>query len=127
MPKGGMPNQKFLDEFYAFLLQDIDTPKALARVWDLLKDDSVSPADKRASLIEADKILGLGLNDPRVAAKLAVVEEADLPEEVQNLLDQRSLARLAKNYAQADELRIKIEALGYELTDAPEGQKVTKK
>ncbi len=127
MPKGGTANAAFMDEFYAPLLQDIDTPKALARVWDLLKDDTVSPADKRASLVEADNILGFGLNEPRTAAKLAVVEEADLPEEVQNLLDQRSLARLAKNYSQADELRIKIEALGYELTDAAGGQKITKK
>lgn len=125
--KGGVVNAKFIDEFYAGLLQDIDTPKALARVWDLVKDESVTSADKRASLIEADKILGFGLNDPRVAAKLAVVEESDLPEEVQNLLDQRALARLAKNYAQADELRIQIEALGYELTDAAGGQQVTKK
>jgi cysteinyl-tRNA synthetase len=125
-PKG-TADQKFLDEFYGFMLQDLDTPKALARVWNLVKDDSVAPEEKRASLIEADKILGLGLNEPRTAAKLAVVEESDLPEEVQQLLDERSLARLAKNYQRADELRIQIEGLGYELTDLPEGQKVTKK
>ncbi len=127
MPKKGVVNQKFLDEFYGFILQDLDTPKALARVWDLLKDDTVAPADKRASLAEADKILGLGIADERATAKLSVIEEADLPEEVQNLLDERSLARIAKNYIRADELRIKIEGLGYALKDTAEGQQVTKK
>ena len=123
----GTANQKFLDEFYGFMVQDLDTPKALARVWDLLKETELTPADKRASLLEADTILGLGLNDERTSAKLAVLEESDLPEEVQQLLDERALARLAKNYQRADELRIKIESLGYDLTDAAEGQKVTKK
>ncbi len=127
MPKGGAADKKFLDEFYGFILQDLDTPKALARVWDLLKDDSVSPADKRASLIEADKILGLGIADERARTKLAVIEEVDLPEDVQTLLDERTLARIARNYSRADELRIQIEALGYDLTDTAQGQQVTKK
>lgn len=127
MPKKGVVDKKFLEEFYGFILQDLDTPKALARVWDLVKDTTVPPADKRASLAEADKILGLGIADERVTTKLAVIEEAGLPEEVQHLLDERVMARIAKNYARADELRIQIEGRGYELTDTPEGQKVTKK
>jgi cysteinyl-tRNA synthetase len=127
MPKGGKADTKFLDEFYGFILQDLDTPKALARVWDLLKDESVAPADKRASIAEADKILGLGIADERITTKLPVIEESDLPEDVQHLLDERTMARIAKNYARADELRIQIEGLGYELTDTAEGQKVTRK
>lgn len=125
--KGGLPDEKFMTAFYAAVTNDLDTPKALALIWDLLKDDSVLPADKRASLVEADEIWGLGLNDPRTAAKLSVVAEADLPTEVQKLLDERTLSRIAKNYQRSDELRIQIEAKGYELKDTPEGQKVTKK
>ena len=127
LPKGGKPNAQFLQDFYAASNDDLNTTQALARVWDMVRDESVSPKDKRASLLEADKILGLGLSEPQVAAKLAVIEEADLPEEVQKLLDDRTMARIAKNYARADELRIQIEALGYELKDTAEGQKVTKK
>ena len=127
MPKGGVADKTFLDEFYGFVLQDLDIPKALARVWDLLKDTTVSPADKRASLVEADNILGLGIADEQTATKLSVVEESDLPEEVQHLLDERTMARIAKNYQRSDELRIKIEGLGYDLTDTNKGQQVTKK
>jgi cysteinyl-tRNA synthetase len=127
MPKNGKADKKFLDEFYGFILQDLDTPKALARVWDLVKDASVAPADKRASIIEADKILGLGITEERITTKLPVVEEDSLPEEVQTLLDERTMARIAKNYQRADELRTKIEAKGYELTDTADGQQVAKK
>jgi len=121
------PDKKFLEDFYAAMGNDLDTPKALAHVWDLIKDDAVSPASKRASLMEADKIFGFGLNDPRVSTKLSVLEQTDLPEEVQQLLDERSAARIAQNYGRADELRIYIEGMGYELKDTPEGQKVNKK
>jgi cysteinyl-tRNA synthetase len=126
-PKGNNVNQKFIDDFYTAVLNDLDTPKALALVWDLVKDTSVPASEKRASLVEADRILGLGLNDARAIAKLTVVKESDLPEEVQFMLDERNLARIAKNYQRSDELRIQIEAGGYELTDTAKGQQVTKK
>ena len=127
MPKGGKADEAFLKDFYAALANDLDTPKALARVWDLMKDDSVSPANKRASLVEADKVLGLGLNDERVATKLAVVKQTDLPAEVQSLITEREAAREAKDFTKADDLRTKIESLGFDIKDTPEGQKVTKK
>jgi cysteinyl-tRNA synthetase len=127
LPKGGVANAEFLKDFYNAIANDLDTPKALARVWDFVKDDSIAPADKRASLLEADKILGFGLGTKGAEAKLVVLEESDLPEEVQTLLDERNLARIAKNYQRSDELRIQIEGLGYDLTDTVEGQKITKK
>ena len=49
-----------MKEFYAAIANDLDTPRALALVWELVKDSSVSPATKRASLLMADKILALG-------------------------------------------------------------------
>lgn len=127
MPKGGVADEVFIKDFYGALANDLDTPKALARMWDLMKDDIVAPADKRASLIEADKVLGLGLNDERTAAKLAVIEQTDLPEEIQKLMADREAARLGKDFTKADELRTQIESLGFDIQDTPEGQKVTKK
>lgn len=125
--KRGEAHAAFLKDFYADIANDLDTPRAIALIWDLLKDESIPPASKRASLIEADKILGLGLNDERTAAKLAVIKESDLPTEVQNLVVEREAARNDKDFAKADELRDKIEAAGFDIKDTPEGQKVTKK
>ncbi len=127
MPKGGQPDENFLKEFYAATANDLDTPKALALVWELIKNASISPDAKKASLSEADKILGLGLNDSRPVAKLAVIEESDLPEEIQKLVAERETARTNKDFARSDELRTHIVELGYEIQDTPEGQKITAK
>ena len=54
-------------------------------------------------------------------------EEAELPSEIAELLEQRKAARKEKNFALADEIRDKISALGYVVTETREGTKVTKK
>lgn len=66
---------------------------------------------------QADKILGLGMD----------FHLGYLPEDVSKLLDKRYKARENKDFAKSDELRTEIEALGYEVKDTNEGQKVTKK
>jgi cysteinyl-tRNA synthetase len=46
---------------------------------------------------------------------------SDVPEDVRRLAEQRAERRRAKDYSGADSLREKIEALGYEVTDLPDG------
>ncbi len=125
LPKAGRPDSQFLEEFYKAMSNDLDTPKALASVWDMLKNDAIQPADKKASLIEADRILGLGLSDSRPIQKLTI--KADLPEGIQALLDARESARAHKDFEKADEMRQEIESAGYELKDTPDGPQVMKK
>lgn len=116
-PKGET-QQKFLSEFYAALANDLDTPKALALVWEHIKELN------KATLKEVDKVLGLGLTDAR-PQKLAV--KAELPEGIQALLDAREAARAHKDFEKADEMRREIESAGYELKDSPSGPELTKK
>ena len=105
----------FAEEFYQALANDLDTPRALARVWEFLKETH-APEVRKASLLLADSILGLGFTDPRPSAKVLVV-----PAAVSELLAQREAARLEKNFARSDELRTEIEALGFTLKDTPKG------
>jgi cysteinyl-tRNA synthetase len=121
MPESGELDAKFLQEFYGAVANDLDTPKALALVWEHIKTLN------RTTLLEADKILGLGIADMRAPQKLAVVEQNDLPEEVQTLMKEREAARENKDFAKADDLRGQIEAQGYDIKDTPEGQKLSKK
>lgn len=46
---------------------------------------------------------------------------SQIPREVEQLLEQRAAARADKDYARADELRDRIDALGYVVRDAPGG------
>ncbi|HVU80112.1 MAG TPA: cysteine--tRNA ligase [Candidatus Paceibacterota bacterium] len=117
----------FKRDVCAALANDLDTPRVIARTWELVKDQSISPAAKRSALLFVDKVLGLGLSDTRPSASLTVVEETDLPEEVQSLTREREDARKEKDFKKADELRGKIEAAGYDIKDTPEGARLTKK
>lgn len=119
LPSGSV-DKEFLQKFYAEIAEDLNTPKALALVWENIKTIN------KATLAEADKILGLGLAEARPVQKLEV-KQNQLPEGIQELLVAREAARKHKDFEKADEMRQEIESAGYELVDTPEGQKVTKK
>ncbi len=123
----GEVDPSFEKDFLEALANDLDTPRALARVWELTKDISVSHADKKASLGMADTILGLGLQEERPQVRLSVMPHTELPEEVQKLLAERAVARKDKQFAKADELRDKVHALGYDIVDTPSGQQIQQK
>ena len=52
---------------------------------------------------------------------------AELPEEVAKLAEARTQARLAKDFRKSDELRDKLNALGWEARDTKDGQKITRR
>ena len=116
----------FAADFYAALANDLDTPRALARVWELVKDTTVSPQEKCVGLLLADSVLGLGLSDARPSATIKVVEQSNLPPDIQILVQQREEARKEKDFEKADELRREIEAKGYEIQDYPDGPQISK-
>ena len=61
LPAGGAIDQAYKAEFVERLENDFNTPQALAVVWTLAKDKDVRPEDKRATLADFDKVLGLNL------------------------------------------------------------------
>jgi cysteinyl-tRNA synthetase len=118
--------EHFAKRFYEAIGNDLDTPKALALVWDMTKDTSLSTKQKLQALELADKVLGLGLIDAKPMQKLTVMKESDLPDEVQQLAKEREIARNEKDFEKSDELRNKLHKLGYEVQDSHDGQKIFK-
>ena len=53
-------------------------------------------------------------------------EETTLPAEVAKLADDRQRARLAKEWKKSDQLRDELNALGWDVRDTKDGQKVTR-
>jgi cysteinyl-tRNA synthetase len=119
-PAANGNHEEFLKAFYAAIANDLGTAQALALVWENLKTLD------QATLKKVDRILGLGFSEEREAAKLKVLEGGDLPNEVQDWLAEREVARKSKDFARADELRKHIEQAGFVLKDTPEGPKVTR-
>ena len=116
---------EFENEFYSAIGDDLDTPRAIASLWDYLKTDA-SSGQKYAALTLADNVLGLGLSQARETAKL-VVKHGDLPEEIQALVTEREIARKEKDFQKADDLRAELEKKGYDIKDTPEGPEITQK
>ena len=57
-------------------------------------------------------MLGLGLEQTE-----PVQGKAEIPAEIEQLVGQREELRKKRNYPEADQLRIRIEELGYKLED----------
>lgn len=115
----GAVNQDFIDRFTAAVNDDLNMPRAVALAWDLLKSD-LPAAEKKATLLQFDRVLGLDL------AHWAPKEE-EIPPEYVTLLDARQLARQEKRWKDADAIRDQIAAAGYEVIDTPQGPKLKKR
>jgi len=113
----GKVNQEYQERFKERLFDDLDTPRALSLLWDLIKDENISNADKKTTILDFDKVLGLNFKNVRTEI---------VPSNVLNLVKQREHARLKKNFKISDELRNKINSLGYEVKDSSTGSKVIK-
>ena len=96
------------------LTNDLDTPRAMQRLRTIEKDSAMGSQDKRAIFLYADQVLGLELN--------RVPESKPLTPELEQLLNDRVVAREAKEWDRSDSLRTELEARGLEISDGPTGQ-----
>ncbi len=121
-PDGGKIDEDYKNKFIEFLSDDLNTSKAIALIWELLKNQSVSEADKKATILDFDKVLGLNLE---AISSLASKIQINIPEAVQKLVDDREIARKNKDFVKADALREMILEEGYDVKDTPEGPKIS--
>ena len=84
------------------LEDNFNLPVALSVVWDLIKSD-IQVDDKLGTLLDFDRVLGLGLEDA-----LNQPKEQEIPIEAKILIDERNIARLKKDFKKADEIRDRL-------------------
>jgi cysteinyl-tRNA synthetase len=110
------------DRYAEALDDDLDLPAALAVIREVARS-SLAPDERRWLLLDADAVLGLGLDGvwAREVAGASAAVNADLPEGAERLLAERTAARAAGDFVLADRLRDELAALGLELTDGPDG------
>lgn len=128
----GTPPQKYRAQWQERIGDDLDTPGALAALWEMLRDEKdIAKEDLKAGMLDIDRVLGLGFNadDAKAEAlwsKLFGVLVADdaVPERVKNLLEAREAARQERNWQLADSLRKEIEVLDYTVEDSPTGARL---
>lgn len=110
--------RKFKQDFKEALGDDLNVPKALGVLNSMLRSDL--PEGERAALVQDfDKVLGLRLDIPReeFEKKQDNVDTA----KIEALIEERTLARKAKNWAESDRIRDELAAMGVAIKDSPTG------
>lgn len=132
-PGHATPPNRYAQGLREHFNNDLDTAGALALVWESLKDDTLSPEEKKAVILEANKVLGLSLDKPDESLLGFVQKEFGLsitpsavPKEIQTLLSEREKARTERNWAESDRLRDALSSEGFDVKDTPEGQQLSR-
>ncbi len=117
--QSGKISEEYKDRFIEKIEDDFNTPQALVIAQKLLKSD-LSKQDKLATILDFDKVLGLGLDKIRK-------EKIVIPLEIKQLVEAREKARQKQDWAAADKIRKQIIEQGYQIEDTSSGPKVSPK
>jgi cysteinyl-tRNA synthetase len=109
---------KYLQKFMANVNDDLNTPQALATLWEVLKDENLSNHDKYFLSLEFDKVLGFEFGKLKIDR---------VPKEVNDLATKREVARKDKDWKKSDKLRDDINKLGWVVEDSVNGFELKKK
>jgi cysteinyl-tRNA synthetase len=127
---------KALEPFMDALCDDLNMPRAVAALWEGLRDDGLTAAEKRAFAEEADKVLGLDLmksagdnltviSEEIDGHKISLQISGDYSPELKNIILQkaalRKKSRAAKDFKTADMIRDQFAAAGVAVKDLPDG------
>ncbi|MBO5137458.1 MAG: cysteine--tRNA ligase [Spirochaetaceae bacterium] len=119
----------YLEKFRAALENDLATPQALSALQTLVKDSTLDTQLILETIAEMDSVLSLSLlkdsmeiykkNQQQAIAQ----NHSDDPEarEIQALVDERTTAKKAKDYARADQIRAELKERGIVIEDTPQG------
>lgn len=102
-------------EFLRFINNDLDMPKAVALMWQMLDDKKLSNKEKYGLLLDFDKVFGLGLDK---------VKKQKIPKKILELVEKREQHRQKEEWQKADAIRKEIKALGFQIEDTSKGPKI---
>ncbi len=112
-------SKKYLEEFQESVFKDLNTPKALAVMWNMLGDSKINNSEKYTLILEFDRVFGLKLDEVEK-------QEVKVDKKMQELLNKRQEFRNQKKWQEADKIRDEILEKGYTILDTSEGPKLEK-
>jgi cysteinyl-tRNA synthetase len=112
---------EYKKKFLNVINDDLNMPEAMAILWDMLRDEKLTPEEKLSLVYDFDKVFGLNLDK-------AVIEqnEFEIPEDIGILIKKRIEAKKNKDFKLADEIRNKIKEKGFEILDKKDGIEIKK-
>ncbi len=128
--------EEILEPFWTALYDDLNMPKAMAAVWDVLHDNNYSSSEKKKAIQKTDTILALDLFKPKPEkVEVTISKEDNLTvkvistevvsdetvEEIVTIIKERKAARKEKDFSKADQLRDKLKSMSIDVKDMPDG------
>jgi cysteinyl-tRNA synthetase len=115
------------ESFVAHMDDDLNTADAITDIFNLVKVTNTAASAEDVSgealKIAADKIRELtGV----LGIELFGSEEEEIPAEITELVEARTAAKKAKDFAEADRIRDELKAKGYIVKDTPNGPQLEK-
>ena len=123
---GAIDDSAFAEQkagFIKALDNDLNTSLAVTAIYDALKADT-NDATKLALIREYDKVLCLNLIEnaqKQAETKETPVADSELIAKIEAMIEARREAKKAKNYAEADNIRVQLSEMGVTLIDTREG------
>jgi cysteinyl-tRNA synthetase len=114
------PMAGYRARFVDAISDDLAMPTAIAVAHGVGAADDLTPAQRRALLLDFDRVLGLDLDAPPE-------QSAEISAAAAELLERRAAARSTGDYATSDALREELAALDVEVRDTPQGQIATRR
>ena len=111
--------ENYKNRFLEAINDDLNMPVAMSVVWDVVKNPEKSKQLAKL-LLEFDKVLGVNIE------KSEDKKEIELPQEIQDLLEQRKQARENKDWDLSDKIREELKENGYIVKDTKEGMTIEK-
>jgi cysteinyl-tRNA synthetase len=106
--------EKYIKEFNDYINDDLNMPKALSVLWEVLRDNEIGNVEKLELCYEFDKVFGLSIKDMKE-------DKLEVDKDIQDLIDKRELARSAKDFELADKIRDELKQKGIVLQDSKNG------
>jgi cysteinyl-tRNA synthetase len=113
----------FRDRFVQAMDDDLNTPRAIAVMFDLSHainrshDSGEDVTQAQQMLMEFASVLGITLEEPATPVREDGISEA----EIDRLIAERASARSERRWADADAIRDKLIEVGIGITDGPDG------
>ncbi len=113
----------FKEKFQLAMDDDLNTPLALSNLYELISQANGEIAAEQLSSDSAKKILSLWKKMNSVFGFI-LQGQAEVPEEIKQLIRERQYAREGKDFQKSDDLRNIIEKKGYTVEDTKDGMKI---
>ena len=117
-----------LNDFEATMDDDLNISGAIGAVYSCIKDVNLIKRDRTLTEAESKYIMKAFENIDEVLGILSVKERSgDIDAKILKMFEERNEARANKDWAKADELRDKLDALGYVIIDRKDGAELKTK